>query len=95
MRADYDSQGDTLAIELEAVGQLDSGDDTVHPRAVVGLVDGRPVKIDVLGAGANVDAALAAVAEHYELDIEALKAAARSALEAPDRQVVLEVLERA
>jgi hypothetical protein len=38
---------------------------------------------------------LAAVAERYELDLEALQAAAQSALAAPDRVVVLEVAARA
>jgi hypothetical protein len=37
---------------------------------------------------------LAAVAERYGLDLEALRAAAQSALAAPDRAVVLEVAAR-
>ncbi len=37
---------------------------------------------------------LAAVAERYDLDREALAAAAQSALAAPDRQVSLEVAAR-
>lgn len=38
---------------------------------------------------------LAAAANRYDLDLEALKAAARSALEAPDRVITLEVAARA
>lgn len=91
MRADYDSQGDTLSIELEVVERLDHGDDEVHPRAIVHLVADRPVAIDVLRAAVDVEEPLAAAAERYELDLESLTAAARSALAAPDRVVTLDV----
>jgi hypothetical protein len=50
-----------------------------------------PVVIDVIGAGTDVEAPLAAVASHFGLDFEALVAAARSALAAPDRVITLEV----
>lgn len=94
MRADYDSQGDTLAIELEKVDCADYGDDATYGGAVVAIKDGRPVAIDVLGASSGVDAALEAVAARYKLDLEELKAAARSALAAPDRSISLEVAAR-
>lgn len=80
MRADYDSQGDTLAIELEQVEGADYGDDETYAGAVVAIRDGRPVAIDVLGASSGIDEALEAVAERYELDAHELKAVAHSAL---------------
>lgn len=95
MRADYDSEGDTLAIELVDVDRLDYGDDSAHPQAVVSFCDGQLVMIDVIGARDDVEEPLAAVAAAYELDLEALLAAARAALAAPDRTVVLDVLARA
>lgn len=94
MRADYDSQGDTLAIELVNVDRLDHGDDSVHPQAVVSFRDGRLAVIDVIGARDDAEEPLKAVAAAYDLDPEALLAAARAALAAPDRTVVLDVLGR-
>ena len=92
MRADYDSEGDTLAIELvDDVDHADFGDDSVDPQAVVAIREGKPVIIDVIGARHDVDGPLRAVATRYDLDVEALLAAARSALAAPDRVVVLDV----
>jgi hypothetical protein len=95
MRADYDSRGDTLQIELVAVERADRADTSTHPRAVVALRDGGPVAIDLLGASEHYREPLEAVAAHYGLDQEALLAAARSALAAPDRTVILDVLARA
>ena len=91
MRADYDSEGRTLEIELERTDHLDRGDDSVHPRAIVHLVDDRPVLIDVLSADEPLDEPLRAVAAAYELDAQALLAAGRSAVAAPDRAVTIEV----
>ena len=95
MRADYDSEGDTLAIDLIDVARLDYGDDSAHPQAVVSFCDGRLATIDVIGARDDVEEPLKAVAATYGLDFETLLAAARAALAAPDRTVVLDVLGRA
>jgi hypothetical protein len=95
MRADYDSQGDTLAIELLDVDQLDYGDDSAHPQAVVSFREGQLAVVDVIGARHDVAEPLHAVAAAYDLDFEALLAAARAALAAPDRTVVVSVLVRA
>jgi hypothetical protein len=94
MRADYDSEGNTLSIQLVDVDRADFGDDSVDPQAVVAIRDGQPVIIDVIGARHDVEGPLKAVAAQYDLDLEALLAAARSALAAPDRVVVLDVLSR-
>jgi hypothetical protein len=48
----------------------------------------------VIGAKDGVEEPLAAVAATYGLDLEALLAAARAALAAPDRTIVLDVLAR-
>ena len=93
MRADYDSEGKTLQIELEPVDRLDRSDDETHPRAIVGLLDGRPVLIDVLGLTA-LEETLAAVAGRYGLDADALAAAAHAALRVPHRQIEFEVAGR-
>lgn len=91
MRADYDSEGDTIQIDLEAVDRLDYGDDEVDDRIVVGVCDKRPVRVDVIGTDSDIDEPLRAVALAYDLDAGALIAAAQAALAVPDRVVVLDV----
>jgi hypothetical protein len=59
------------------------------------LADGKPVEVHLLYTDSGINEPLAPVAERYELDLEALLAAAQSALAAPDRVVVLEVATRA
>ena len=95
MRADYDSEGDTLAIYLVDADRADYGDDETHPQAVVAIRDGKPVIVDVIGTRDDIAEPLAAVAAGYGLDVEMLLAAGRAALAAPDRVVVLDVLGRA
>lgn len=94
MRADYDSEGDTLAIDLIDVERLHCGDDSAHPQAVASFCDGQLATIDVIGTRDGVEEPLAAVAAAYDLDLEVLLAAARAALAAPDRTIVLDVLAR-
>lgn len=95
MRADYDSEGDTIQIDLEPIDRLDYGDDEVDDRIVVGILGERPVRVDVIGTGGDIEEPLRAVADAYDLDAEALVAAARAALAVPDRGVVLNIGVRA
>jgi hypothetical protein len=94
MRADYDSEGDTIQIDLEPVGRLDYGDDEIDDRIVVGVRDERPVRVDVIGTS-DIDGPLRAAASAYGLDAGPLIAAAQAALAVPDREVVLDVSVRA
>ncbi|MGE5281518.1 MAG: hypothetical protein ACM3N0_04195 [Chloroflexota bacterium] len=90
MRADYDSEGDTIQIDLvDSVDRVDYGDDEVDDWLVVGIRDGRPVRIDVVGTSGDTAGSLRIAARRYDLDAEALIAAARAALSSPDREVVL------
>jgi len=91
VRADYDSEGDTVQIVLAAVDRVDYGDDTVDDGLVIGMSGGKPVRIDVIGTGGDLGAALGRAAQRLDLDSEALLAAARAAIAAPDREVVLDV----
>lgn len=95
MRADYDSEGDTVQIDLAPVDRVDYGDDTVDDGLVIGMCDGRPVRIDVIGTGGDLGASLRRAGERFGLDSEALLAAARAAVAAPDREVVVDVGSRA
>lgn len=90
MRADFDKTADTIQIELEPVDRLD-GDVATIPGVLVGFCAERPVLIDLFGTGGDVDERLRAVGERFELDGEALIAAARAALSVPDRAITLDV----
>jgi hypothetical protein len=90
MRADYDTDAETIQIELEPVEHLD-GDDAGIEGVVVGVCDGRPVLIDLIGVGLRIEERLRAAAARHDLDAEALVAAANAALAAPNRTVTLDV----
>lgn len=94
MKADYDSNADTIQLELEPVDRLDRDDASVAG-VIVGIRDERPVMVDLIDARTKIEEPLRAAAERYELDAEALIAAARAALAAPDRTVTLDVAVRA
>ena len=94
MRADYDSTANAISIAITDALQADSSDE-VHSRAIVAMADGKPVEVQLLYPDAGISEPLAAVADRYQLDLEALLAAAQSALAAPDRVVILEVAARA
>lgn len=94
MRADYDSTANAISITITDAPHADSSDE-VHPRAIVALADGKPAELQLLYPSTGISEPLAAVADRYDLDLEALHAAAQSALAAPDRVVVLEVAARA
>lgn len=90
MRADYDSKGDTIQIDLvDWVDRVDYGDDSVDDWLVVGIRDGRPVRIDVIGTGGDTAGSLRVAARRYDLDADTLIAAAGAALASPDREVTL------
>jgi uncharacterized protein YuzE len=89
MRAEYDSRADALAIDLVSDPAAHSGEG-VDDRCTVAIDEhGRALSIELLYPSEGIDASLGAAAERYGLDAEALVAAARSALAAPDREVVL------
>ncbi len=94
MHADYDSRANAISISLARGGHADKADE-VHSRAVVALHDGRPIEVQVLYPDLGVEEPLTAVARRYDLDTEALVAAARAAFSAPDRTVSLGVAARA
>jgi len=93
MRADYDSKANAISLELETVDSADRADQ-VHRRAVVALRDDRPVELQLLYPDLGVDEPLRIAAERYNLDPEALIAAATAALAAPDRRVTVDVAVR-
>jgi hypothetical protein len=93
MRADYDSKADALMIELRQVERFDRGEQVDDDFCNVGIVDNRAVALELLYPAAHLDL-LEVAAERYDLDGTALAAAARAALTAPDRLVVMDVAGR-
>ena len=95
MRAEYDSTANAISIAITDARHADASDE-VDARAIVALAEGKPVEVQLLYPDLGIAARpVAAVADRYELDREALHAAAQSALAAPDRVVILEVEARA
>lgn len=90
MRADYDSEANALSIDLIQF-ELFERQECVHDTfCQVGFAKGVPVNVELLNPAEQLDL-LEVVAERYDLDGTALRAAAVAALAAPDRVVVLEV----
>jgi len=94
MRADYDSKANAMSIDL-VVAPCWEHCEKVGERVNVAIAGGRPVNVEILYPTQGIDEALRATAERYELDAEALIAAAQAALAAPDRTVTLDVAVRA
>lgn len=93
MRAEYDSRADALQIYLTDATEWAGGEE-VAGHQVDFDTDGHPAGVEVLSPGGGLDG-LSAVAERFGLDSQALVAAARAALAAPDRQVTVAVAAKA
>ncbi len=92
MRALYDTEAGALAIDFEEpAGQARYGDELGRGLVVAVAEGGRAVSVEVLDPGDELDELLGLAAERYGLDAGALRAAARSALAVPDREVTLDV----
>jgi len=93
MTADYESAYDTIQIELGPVSELSGGSDVVEGGLViVSFENGRPAVIDVIGTrNPGFEQPLRVAAKRNGLDAEALIAASKAAIAAPDRPVQLEV----
>lgn len=91
MHAEYDSIADALQIDLREV-RVDHDDDA-GPGVTVAIAGGDVVGVEILSPAGRIEA-LAAVAERWGLDREALESAARAALASPDRRVTIEVAAR-
>jgi hypothetical protein len=92
MKVDYDSEGKSLLFELVGTAEDDT-DDVAGGTCLVGHREGRAVWIQLLGADEDISP-LDEAAERFDLDAEGLRAAARAALAAPDREINIEVGKR-
>jgi hypothetical protein len=89
MKVDYDSVADALSIDLVEVDRWDFGEE-IETSCTVAMRDGQPVNVELLSPAENLDQ-LTVAAERFDLDPEALLAAAQAGLAAPDRPVRVEV----
>ena len=93
MKADYDSEANALSIDLIEVNRWDGGEGVDEDYCTVAFSNGRPANIGLLNPDENLDL-LKAAAQRFGLDAEALLAAAKAALAAPDRVVTLDLTGR-
>ena len=93
MRATYDSEARALSIDLISVPRWDDSESVNDDYCQVALFEGQPANVELLEAADNL-AILEQVADRFGLDVDALRAAAQSALAAPDREVTVEVASR-
>jgi hypothetical protein len=82
MRADYDSEADALDIELFRFERLERQDSVHDTYCQVGFASGKPSSVEVLSPADHLDL-LDVVADRYDLDGLALRAAAQAALAGP------------
>lgn len=90
MKADFDSEANALSIDLIDGHRCDDAVEIDDTYCHVALWKGRVSNIELLNPADHLDL-LPRAAERLELDSEALLAAARAALAAPDRLVTVEV----
>lgn len=93
MKVDYDSEGHSLLFEFGEFRYREEGDyvrEVAGGTCIVWFHDGRPESIQLLGADRDI-APLDEAAERFNLDAEGLRAGARAALAAPDREIRIEV----
>jgi len=96
MKADYDTEADAIAITV-AYPDRQAGrarGEQVHERCVVLLIENTVIDVELLYPQHGIEEPLRAASDRFGLDLEALSAAARSALAAPDRVITLEVAAR-
>jgi uncharacterized protein YuzE len=94
MRAEYDSEADALAIDLILEPRAAWADE-IDDRSNVAVTEaGEPVSIEILYPSMGLDGPIQTAAARYGLDEEALLIAARAAVAAPDRVIIIEVKAR-
>lgn len=75
--------------------RLWEGSEGVGRRLNVSFADGKPVNVELLYPNLGLEKPLQDAAARFGLDAEALIAAAKAAIAAPDRMVTLDVAVRA
>lgn len=93
MKVDYEAEARSLLFEFGEFREFEDGDyveEVAGGVCIVWFHQDRPKSIQLLGADKDITP-LDEAAERFDLDAEALRAAARAALAAPDREIHIEV----
>jgi hypothetical protein len=90
MKVAYDSEADALSIDLVEVDRWDFGEEVEGTSCTVAIRDGRPVNVELLSPGEHLDQ-LKVAAKRFDLNGEALLAAAHAGLASPDHPVKIEI----
>ena len=93
MKVDYDPEAKSILFEFGEFRVSEDGDyveEVADGMCIVRFHDDRPEGIQLLGADKDITP-LDEAAERFGLDAESLRAGARAALAAPDREIRIEV----
>jgi|SRR5215203_1919407 len=91
MKVDYDSEADAVSIDLRVVHRWEGGDNVDDDsQCNVSFSEGRVANVELLSPARHLDL-LPVAAERFDLDAQALLAAAQAGLAAPDREIVIYV----
>jgi hypothetical protein len=93
MKVDYDPEAKSILFEFGEFRESEDGDyveEVAGGTCIVWFHDDRPESIQLLGADKDITP-LDEAAERFDLDAEGLRAGARAALAAPDREIRIEV----
>jgi hypothetical protein len=93
MKVDYDSEAHSLLFEFSDFRPIEDGDyseELADSSCIVRVHEGRAEGILLLYADKDISR-LDEAAERFDLDADGLRAAARAALAAPDREIKIEV----
>ena len=93
MKVDYDPEARSLLFEFGEFRESEAGDyveEVAGGMCIVWFHNDRPESIQLLGADKDITP-LDEAATRFELDAESLRAAARAALAAPNREIRIEV----
>lgn len=91
MKVDYDSEADALSIDLRVVHRWDEGGSVdTGEQCNLSFFQGEVANVELLSPADHLDL-LAVAAERFDLDAQALLAAAQAGLAAPDRDIVIYV----
>jgi hypothetical protein len=91
MKMYYDSEADALSIDLRVVHRWEGGDSVDDDgQCNVAFSEGRVANVELLSPSKHLDL-LSVAAERFDLDPQALLAAAQAGLGAPDREIVIYV----
>jgi hypothetical protein len=90
MKVDYDSEGKSLLFEFDEPENYERVEELSTGECIVWVRGDSPVSIQLLAADKGIGP-LDEAADRFGLDAVSLRAAARAAMVAPDREITIEL----